>query len=94
MAIAKKKTPTKRAAPRKAPAKRKSIKVTVPRYKYESFKLSRDVPPLMTFKITRQTLYWLVIVSFLIFFQLWIIKLQLQVAHVVNQQQEQIQQDL
>jgi hypothetical protein len=91
MATPKKKVAQKRTAARKAPVKKTTKQKSAPRY--QSFRLSKDAPPLMTFKITRQTVYWIVIMSFIIFFQLTIIKLQLQVAQVINQQQEQLQQD-
>lgn len=84
-----KRTPVKKATPRKAATKRSTKKVE----NYETFKLSTDVPPIMTFKVTKQTVYWVIIMAFVIFFQLWIIKLQVEVAQILDTQQTQILQD-
>lgn len=86
------KAPVKSAA--KAPAKKQSPKKTVSKEtQYETFKLAKDTP-LMTFKVTRQTVYWVVIMAFVIFFQLWIIRLQVEVAQLVQQQQNRVQEQV
>ena len=93
----------KKAAPKKVVAKKTTAKKAAPKKKvaskkastsYSSFKASAPASSFMTFKITTQTIYWLIIVAFLIFFQLWIIKIQIDVAQIVNDQQVQIQNSL
>jgi len=87
-----KKAPAKTAV--KAPAKKQSVKKSVSsNQEYKSFRLAKD-GSLMTFKVTRQTVYWVIIMSFVIFFQLWIIRLQIDVAHLVQQQKDQAQEQI
>lgn len=104
MATASKKPAAKKPASKKvaasAPVKKarvttkksttKAAKASEPRYR--SFRVAPSAP-LMTFAITRQTIYWLIIISFIIFFQLWIIKLQYEVSHLLQVQQQQIDED-
>lgn len=60
-----KRTPVKKAAPKRAPAKKSTTKVTrVSRPKKAAVRLVRpqsQTRQFMTFKITRQTVYWLVL---------------------------------
>lgn len=90
-------TATKKAAPRKVTPRKTTTKTTRKSPKktqtYETFKLSTDVPPIMSFKITKQTIYWVIIMAFIIFFQLWIIKLQVEVAQIIDTQQTQLIQE-
>lgn len=88
---AKKAVPTRKAAPRKTTASKKVSKKAA---EYESFKLSSNQPPIKSFKITKQTVYWVIIMAFIIFFQLWIIKLQVEVAQLIQDNQTQIIEDL
>ena len=50
----------------------------------KSFRLSRNNPPFMTRRITRQTLYWLVIMVVIVCFQLWILKLQIDIINTLQ----------
>lgn len=56
-------------------------------HKMQSFHVQPNNPSFTTFKITRQTVYWVILVAFIIFVQLWIIKLQVEVATLIDQQQ-------
>jgi hypothetical protein len=49
-----------------------------------SFVVAKDVPPFFTFKITKQTFYWSLLVLAIIIMQLWILKVQLDVAQVTD----------
>jgi len=97
MATAKKST-TKKAPVKKAPAKKASVtkakatKKTSAKKSAElkSFRLAKNQPPFTSFKITRQTVYWVILVSFIIFAQLWIIKLQVDVANLIEIQQREL----
>lgn len=94
-----KKAAVKKPAARKAPVVKKAVakapvtKKTAARKSansaasMQSFRVYREPAPFTTFKITRQTVYWILLVSFIIFVQLWIIKLQIEVANLVDQQQ-------
>lgn len=59
-----------------------------------SFKVTRDQPPFTTFKITRQTVYWVILVAFIVFVQLWILKLQMEVATLIETQQAEFLNNL
>lgn len=83
-----KKTPAKKTTPAKTHRKTSSKKVSTPEMR--SFKLAKDVPPFRTFKLSRQTVYWVILVSFIIFAQLWIIKLQVDVANLIEIQQNEL----
>ncbi len=78
-------TPKKPVARKSSSAPKKSSKSSAVTYK--TFKVAPDRPPFFTFKFTGQTVIWIVILVALIISQLWIIKLQLDVANLVEQQQ-------
>ena len=91
-----KKTPTTNKAPakkpvvaKKAPAKKPAVVKKAPVSKEQpvrSFRLSPNSPSFSTFKITRQTVYWVIIVSFIIFMQLWILSLQIETSNYIEEQ--------
>jgi len=83
-----KKAPAK--SPAKAPAKKRVAAKKQPE-KMRSFRIARDQPAFTTFQITRQTVYWIILVAFIIFAQLWILKLQVEVATLLDAQQTQLQ---
>lgn len=94
-----KKTTVKKTAAKKAPVSKVSAKKSAPVKRavsrrtrvaeaMRSFRVYREPVPFTTFKITRQTVYWIVLVAFIIFVQLWIIKLQVEVANLIDQQQQ------
>lgn len=82
--VVRKKAPTKKAASSKAAA-------VAP---VRSFRLSRNDVPFGSFKVTRQTIYWIILVSFIIFVQLWIIQLQIDVATLIERQQTEFLENL
>ena len=108
MATTTKKSPAKKAAlkkttakatvtkkaPAKAAAKKTSSKgkATVKQAELRSFRIAKDTQPFTSFQITRQTIYWIILVSFIIFVQLWILKLQIEVAMLLDAQQVQIEE--
>lgn len=70
---------------RKAPVKRKAASKKTPAMR--SFHLStQEQPPFKSFQITRQTVYWIILVSVIIFAQLWILKTQYEVIELLDQQ--------
>ena len=81
-------TTKKPTAARAVSHKKASSKKTASEFR--SFKLARNEPPFNSFKITRQTVYWLVLVCFIIFAQLWIIKLQIDVSNLIELQQTEL----
>lgn len=84
-----KKAPTRPSAPR---SKKVSTKATQSTASVRSFHKAKEELPFTTFRVTRQTLYWVILVSFIIFAQLWIINLQVEVATLLDAQQAQLQE--
>ena len=81
---AKKTSPVKKVASKKpAVTKKAAAAKTTP---VRSFRVSPNDPTFKTFKITRQTVYWVVIVSFIIFMQLWILSLQIETSNYIEEQ--------
>lgn len=104
MATTKKKTTTKKVTPKKtvakasvakkAPVKKASAKRSTTRAKkmvnMRSFRIAKENQEFTGFRITRQTIYWIILVAFIIFAQLWILKLQVEVASLIDTQQQQL----
>lgn len=83
---------TKKPASKKAPAKKKStVKVVKAKKSTKSAGISSQVglraeeQSFMTFRLTRQTLYWLVLGVIVILFTMWIMKLQADVQSIYDQ---------
>ena len=79
-----KKTPAKKAASKKSSAKAEQA--------YNSFKVSSNQTPFTNFRVTRQTVYWVVLIAFIIFAQLWILKLQIDVANLIDERTSSLSQ--
>ncbi len=88
------KTPVVKKTVTKKPAAKKTLKRSKANSELRSFRIARDEPAFTTFQLTRQTLYWIILVSFIIFAQLWIISLQVEVASLLDAQQAQLQEDM
>lgn len=50
----------------------------------KSFRLSREYLPFITFKITKQTFYWSVLLIIILILELWILSIQLDVIQITN----------
>jgi hypothetical protein len=50
----------------------------------KSFKIYKDVKPFTTVRVTRQTLYWIILLTFIAVTQLWILKIQMDIANVTS----------
>lgn len=85
-----KKTVAKKPVARKTTAPRKKTTKAASAPKMRSFHVSQNNPPFTSFQVTRQTLYWVILVSFIVFAQLWIISLQVEVAALLEAQQVQL----
>ncbi len=72
------KKPTKKAAQRST-------------REYKTLHVSKAKQPFLSFKFTRQTLYWTILVAFVIVMQLWILKAQNDVVQTTDQLQLQLQ---
>ncbi len=98
MATAKKTTAKKKPVTRKVAVKKpaktsvaskttRSRKTSVSKTpQMRSFRISKEDSAFTTFKITRQTIYWTILICFIIFVQLWILKLQIEVSTYLETQ--------
>ena len=80
-ATAAKKTQTSKKASASTAVKMRSFHVA-PNYNFR------------TFKITIQTVYWVIIVSFIVFMQLWILSLQLDTSMYIESQMSALEEEL
>lgn len=90
-AAPKKTTTIKKTVAKKAPAKKTTAKKgSAAAASMKSFQVAKPADSFSTFRITRQTVYWIILVAFIVFAQLWILKLQIEVATLIEAQQAQI----
>jgi len=72
-------------ATKKKPAKRTSKASTKKTSSaMRSFRVEPETIPFNTFRITRQTVYWVVLLLVIIATQLWILKLQMEIANLTE----------
>ena len=50
----------------------------------KSFRLSREYLPFLTFKITKQTIYWSALLVIILILELWVLKIQIDVIHITE----------
>ena len=50
----------------------------------KSFKLSRDALPFFSVHITKQTIYWSILLIFIMLMQLWILNVQLDIIKITD----------
>jgi hypothetical protein len=94
-----KKAPVKKVVAKKAPAKKTPVKKAGSKKSAQasamrSFRLARANESFTTFKITRQTLYWVILIAFIVVVQLWILRLQSDIATLLEIQQTQMLEDI
>ena len=82
------KTPAKKTTSKKVHSK--SSASSSKNAPMRSFHLEKERHDFKSMRITRQTFYWLIIVCCLIFAQLWIIQLQVEVSALIDAQQMQM----
>ena len=84
-ATAAKKKPVKRASAkttaRKAPVKRTTKARAA---EMRSFRIYKESVPFTRAQVTRQTIYWIILMGVVVAMQLWIIKLQLEIAQLTE----------
>jgi hypothetical protein len=77
--VTKKKTTVKKTTSKRKPTAKKPKVVKV-----QSFKVSRNYPPFFSVKITKQTVYWSILLIVILLLQLWILNVQLDVIDVLD----------
>lgn len=85
-----KKSPAKKPAAKKTTAKRTAKATPTVR----SFRVSAPTAPFLTFSVTKQTLYWIVLAFILVGFGLWIYRLDSEVQRLYDQLDASYQQTL
>lgn len=80
MATAKKSASAK-SKPKKVPAK--SSKPSNEEYK--SFRVSKQKTPFFSFSLTKQTIYWTILLLVILIFGLWIIRLHIEVYNIYDE---------
>jgi len=71
----------KKVAPKRTTAKKTSAKKAAP---MQSFRVYKNPKPFTTFRITRQTAYWIVLLAFVAITQLWLLKIQLDISNLTD----------
>lgn len=69
------KTPAKKTTKKSAAAKVPGLK---------SFKLSPDSAPFLSTRITRQTIYWVILLLFIMAMALWVLNIQIQIIEITD----------
>lgn len=88
-----KKTVAKKSAPKKVSTKKPAAKAvakvvakkrTIAKKKnvMRSFRVYKDNAPFIRVGVTRQTLYWSILLAFIVVIQLWILKIQMDIAEL------------
>lgn len=85
--------PKKASSPKKSPAKKPTVKAkskTASTKKpaaqaIRSFRPSRSTEPFFTFKITRQTIYWLILSVIVIGLAAWVLQLNARIQSIYDQ---------
>lgn len=68
-------------------SKKRSSSARTKTPEYKSFQIAKDTQKFNDFRITKQTVYWVILICFIIFVQLWILKLQIEVTTLIEAQQ-------
>jgi hypothetical protein len=79
-AVKKKTTSAKKPVARKSTAKKNVKKNSA----MKSFRVYPNARPFVTFKPTKQTAYWIVLLVLIIVLQLWMLKIQLDIIDLAN----------
>lgn len=88
-----KKSTAKRAAP-KRPATKTTVRRAKPaRSTHQSFRLSQESEPFFTFRITNQTIYWLVLCGLVLALGAWVMTINNKVQQIYDQIDQSTQTD-
>lgn len=87
-AAPKKASSAKKTPAKKSPAKNKSTAVSAKKaavQPMQSFRPARSTEPFFTFKITRQTVYWLILSVIVIGLAVWVLQLNARIQSIYDQ---------
>lgn len=73
------------ATSKKSPKKSKAtVRVRRKAIKHQSFKVSQEQVPFLTFRFTEQTFYWIILLSMILALALWVYNIQLKTTDILN----------
>ena len=78
------KTTVKKTAKKAAPKRPTTKKTSVKHVPMKSFRAYKDPKPFMRLSITRQTVYWGLLVVIIFVTQLWLLKIQLDISNLTD----------
>lgn len=52
--------------------------------KYQSFRVYKDTVPFIQFNITEQTVFWSILLIFIMIIVLWVLSIQLDIDRILN----------
>lgn len=82
---------TKAAAVKKPTAKKATNKkASSKNVEMRSFRVSPEERAFLDIQVTRQTIYWIILAAFIVFVQLWILQLHIEVVNILDAQQQQL----
>jgi len=74
---------SKKVTAKKVIAKKASPK-RVKRIAFQSFKLSPETSPFVSFRITDQTVYWSILLVMILVLTLWILQIQINISNILD----------
>lgn len=75
---------TSKKLPKKSPKKPSTTVKKRKTLKHESFKLSQEQVPFLTFRFTEQTFYWVILLAMILALALWVYNIQLKTTDILN----------
>lgn len=73
----------KKVTTKKAPVKKAAVK-RVKKVVVESFKLSPETSPFVSFRITDQTVYWSILLILILVLALWVLQIQVNISDILD----------
>lgn len=64
--------------------RKRAVKTTKKAPEMKSFRVAKEETPFFTFRLTKQTVYWLILSAVVIAFTLWLLKLQSDIQDIYN----------
>ena len=52
--------------------------------KSETFKMTKESTPFTSFKVTEQTVYWVILFAYIFALSLWVLTIQINIMNVIN----------
>ena len=76
-----KKVAPKKVVSKSTTAKKSTAKKAKP---MQSFRVYKNTQPFTTFRVTRQTVYWVILLACIVVTQVWLLKIQMDIADLTD----------